>query len=135
VAYIFWCEYNAKLVLRNSTGQQNEIVVPKHDSKGKLTCGLQLRSDVALQGYLDRLQAADFGSNKSDIIRRSLTLYYFLWQRRGNGWDCVYVDERGQSTLIPILSLLTSRRDSRDQPDERPKPKLLPSPFGANENN
>lgn len=113
VAYLSWCEYSNKLVLKHRDGQQIGLGFPepsKFDTK--LNQIIQVRSDDALSKYLHELAGSGFAGSATEIIRRSLGLYRFLLQCREEGWDCGYMTEAGYFTLIPILSLIRPHRPS-----------------------
>lgn len=111
VAYLSWCEYGNKLVLKHRDGRQIGLGFPepsKFDTK--LDQIIQVRSDGALSKYLHALAESGFAGSVTEIIRRSLGLYRSLLQCREEGWDCGYMTEAGDFTIIPILSFIRPHR-------------------------
>lgn len=107
IAYLCWCEYRGNLLLRNHDGRELQLSFPERDiPDGKLGHIIQVRFDVVFSSHLHTLAASGFASTPTEVIRRSLSLYRLLLQRRDDGWDCIYVDEAGHFTLVPILTLI-----------------------------
>src|ERR1019366_676005 len=92
VAYLSWCEYSTKLVLKHRDGRQKGLDFPEPPKVDtNLDQIIHVRSDEALLKYLNELLRSGFAGNATAIIRRSLSQYRFMLQCREAGWDCGYM--------------------------------------------